>query len=74
MLPAIGVTLTSMTFRKTSFFLGELFGHEAVFQLAPEREGKGRVDTAAELLPGRFLFAADMTHRTLDERLRVDSS
>jgi NhaP-type Na+/H+ or K+/H+ antiporter len=51
-----------------SMHFTELFGRAGVYQLLPEREGKGRADTAAEHLRGRFLFGPSVTYRVLDER------
>jgi NhaP-type Na+/H+ or K+/H+ antiporter len=50
----------------------ELFGRAGVYQLLPDREGKGRADTAAVHLRGRFLFAPDVTYRRLDQRFEAE--
>ena len=54
-----------------SMHFTELFGSAGVYQLLPNREGKDWADTAAEHLPGRFLFGPDITHRILDERFEA---
>lgn len=51
----------------------ELFGRGSVYQLSPQRTGKERVDTAAELLKGRLLFAPEITCDALNKRFAAGS-
>ena len=47
---------------------GELFGRAEVYRLAKTQAASDRRDVASELMFGRTLFGAEVTHQVLDQR------